>query len=102
MTGTEIDVYPVGWLKELQLFRRALHAGPDARRWAAGRLRRQARSNLRHIRRRQWRDLKNTFNGYLAEPYEFPAGVTCCGTGWTRARARRDLDRLVRAAGARR
>jgi hypothetical protein len=52
---------------------------------------------VRHIRARNWRALKNTFNGYLAEPDEFPPGDyrRRCGTGWTRRRAMRSLYRRL-------
>jgi hypothetical protein len=55
------------------------------------------RTVARQTRRRQWRDLKNTFNGYLAEPREFPPGDyrRRCGTGWTKARALRSLERRL-------
>ena len=48
-------------------------------------------------RRRNWRAIRNTFNGYLAEPTPIPEGLTRCGTGWTAERARRDLERRMRA-----
>lgn len=104
----EVDVYPVGVLAELRHAWRFLTArkfpaavGPPSWRWRISR----ARTSLRHIRRtvarhvraRNWRALKNTFNGYLAEPREFPPGdyVRRCGTGWTKKRALRSLARRL-------
>lgn len=104
----KIDVYPVGALAELLRAWRYLTArrfpatvGPPAWSWRI----RNARASLghirkvvvRHVRARNWRAMKSTFNGYLAEPYEFPPGdyVRRCGTGWTKARALRSLERRL-------
>lgn len=90
-----VDVYPVGWLAVLRRARRAVF-GPrfrEVRRHALAGLKYQARSTVRHIRNRQWRDLKNEFNGYLAEPHHWPDGLHRCGCGWTKARAMRSLRR---------
>lgn len=59
-----------------------------------------ARTIRRHIRNRQWRDLKNNFNGWLAEPTPWPegTGLTSCGRGWTRRAALYSLAKRVRAA----
>jgi hypothetical protein len=84
-----VSVYPVGWLGTFQRAWRALvilHS--------PGRAWRQIRQELRYCRRqfkhRNWRALRQTLNGYLAE-HEY-AG-TRCGHGWTRRRALRDLER---------
>lgn len=55
------------------------------------------RTIVRHLRSRKWRELKNAFNGYLAEPTPFPTGISRCGSGWTKRRARRSLDRQLAA-----
>jgi len=100
----EVDVYPVGALADLHHAWRYLTArkfpatvGPPPWSWRISRagysLRHLWRTVIRQTRRRQWRDLKNTFNGYLAEPYHFPPGMTRCGTGWTRGRALRSMVR---------
>ncbi len=101
-----VDVYPVGVLRHLQHAWRYLVArgfpGPKPIhpvRWRLGNaraaLRGIPRAVGRHIRKRQWRELKNDFNGYLAEPYHWPedGSLTRCGTGWTKARAMRSLRR---------
>lgn len=103
-----VDVYPVGVLKELIHTWHILTApkfpasvGPPSRLWRLSRARTSLgyvpKTVIRHIRQRDWRALKNTFNGYLAEPYEFPPGdyVRRCGTGWTKARAMRSLRRRL-------
>jgi hypothetical protein len=84
----EIDIYPVGLLEAL---RRFVHT-PDRRR-ARRKLIADCRYPLGQARRRNWRAVRNWFNGYLAEPRELPAALTRCGKGWTRGRAYRDLQR---------
>lgn len=98
-----IDVYPVGALANARRAWRFLTL-PAARfpsaldppvtwRWRIDRAYSQVygtyRSVRRHVRNRQWRDLKNTFNGHLAEPTPWPDGIglTRCGSGWTRTGA---------------
>ncbi len=48
---------------------------------------------MRQIKRRNWRAVRNYFNGFLAEVNYPPSGLrhTCCGKGWTRKAAARDL-----------
>jgi hypothetical protein len=101
----KIDTYPVGALADLLGAWRYLTGkngdGGSAEqppwswrieqaRYCLSRIRRTA---VRHVRARQWRELKNTFNGYLCEPTPLPDGLCRCGSGWTRRRARRSLDR---------
>jgi len=101
-----IDVYPVGWLSVLLPLRRA-YLGPalpaevraDVRRHAWARLRTTLRHTLNDARGRHWRSLANQFNGYLAEPTPIPEGMRRCGSGWTRRRALRSLQRHVRRPG---
>lgn len=83
-----VVVYPVGLLRDLLQFAHGLHR-PRALR----RLRNGLRYPLRQARARDWRAVRNYFNGYLAEPEDWPAGVTRCGSGWTRRRALRDWQR---------
>jgi hypothetical protein len=90
----EVDVYPVGLLRDLRHFRLGLHRPRSVRR-----LRLALCYPLRQARAGNWRAVKNYFNGYLAEPREFPPGVTRCGTGWTRRRALRDYRRRAQRAG---
>jgi hypothetical protein len=97
MTG-RIDVYPVGWLAILQRSRRAYlrrGAPAEARTYARAQIKWEIKRNVHHIRDRNWRALKNTFNGYMAEPTPWPDGIglTRCGSGWTKARALRSLRR---------
>lgn len=107
---TEIDVYPVGVLADLRHAWRYLTArrfpGPVKSPGWGWRLERARvslwsipRTVARHVRSRDWRALKNTFNGYLAEPNPWPEGATRCGTGWTKRRALRSLRRRIRRPG---
>lgn len=92
-TADKTDIYAVGLLAAWQQF---VHT-PD-RPYARRAFRYALRMPLRHARAGNWRAVKNWFNGYLAEPQEFPPGVARCGAGWTRGRAYRDLQRLIAAA----
>lgn len=104
-----VDVYPVGVLANLLRAWRYLTARKFPAtlqvswRWRLGRawteLRYARQSVGRHIRARNWRALKNTFNGYLAEPLEFPPGDyrRRCGSGWIKGRALRSLRRHLPA-----
>lgn len=93
MHGSEHDgvsVYAVGVLS-------ALHT--------AGRMRRRGMANWRYplqtqcrylwrlARRREWRSIRQSFNGYLAEPCPWPEHMTRCGRGWTKRAALRSLKR---------
>ena len=91
-----VDVYPVGLWREIHQARVNWRAG--RRDHAGACLHRALRSPLRDARARHWRALKNQFNGYLAEPAEFPPGVPRCGSGWTRRRALRDWQRRAARA----
>jgi hypothetical protein len=103
-----VDIYPVGALADLRRAWRYLTirqfpaaVGPPTWAWRIDRtrtsLRYIRRTVTRHIRAGNWRALKNTFNGYLAEPDEFPPGDyrRRCGTGWTKRRALRSLHRRL-------
>ncbi len=80
MTGY-IEAYPVGLFLDIK--------------------RRRLRTGIRYVveqaRRRNWRAVRNYFNGYLAEWHYCPPGVahTRCGKGWTKRRALRDLGRHI-------
>lgn len=101
---TTIAVYPVGVLAHIRRAWRyltlpvrqfpATHR-PVTWRWRASRAQSELyaawRTTRRHIRQRQWHELRQTFNGYLAEPEPFPDGLTRCGRGWTRRAAVRSL-----------
>lgn len=94
-----IDVYPVGVLADLLMLRRALAARHrQAILHALRRLRYTARHIADRARRGERRTVRNMFNGYLAEPTPFPPGMTRCGSGWTRRRALRSLDRQFAVA----
>ena len=73
-----IGTYPVGLLWDIQRGR--------VWRGITGYLIPQAK-------RREWRSVRNYFNGYLAEWHYCPEGVrhTKCGRGWTRRIALRRL-----------
>jgi hypothetical protein len=105
--ATRIDVYTVGALSNLRHAWRyltfpaarfpAAHKPPVTWRWRIDRAHSEVyatyRSIRRHIRNRQWHELRQHFNGYLAEPDPWPAGLTCCGRGLTRRAAVRSLHR---------
>ena len=85
--GYRVDVYPVGWLEAWQ------------HRKMGKKLRYALRYMMGQARSRNWRAVKNMFNGYLAEVDPSPPGVTRCGHGWTRRRALRDIRRVMDEAG---
>ncbi len=103
----KIDVYPVGALGDLlsawgHLTGRygrgdSVSAPPWSWRIKTARqcIRHLRQTFVRYVRSRKWRELRNFFNGYLCEPTPFPAGLRRCGSGWTRNRARRSLDRQL-------
>ena len=86
--GYDLDIYPVGVLAAI---------GMQKRRWAW--LRRELRYIWGRARWGHWRAVKNAFNGYMAEPPDWPDGVRRCGTGWTKRRALRSWHRQLRKAG---
>lgn len=102
-----VDVYPVGVIADVTSAWRYLTArygrgdatAPPLMAWRLRRahecLTHVRRTVVRHVRARQWRELRQSFNGYLAEPYHFPGdgSLPGCGHGWTRARAVRSLYR---------
>lgn len=66
------SIYPVGLLSD----------------WKRGRVRKGIRNYLwGRIKARNWRAVKNYFNGYLYEPDPWPEHAQRCGSGWTRSRA---------------
>jgi hypothetical protein len=91
-----VDVYPVGWLRAIQQFWSAFRAGGER---PLSPLRQEARYTMCQIRKRNLRAVKNTFNGYLAEPVVMPINLHRIGAGWTKRRAlrslRREIDRLM-------
>lgn len=95
-TPKPVEVYAVGvladlkrdWRMVMKLRKRPVH------------MRRCLRYIARQVRARNWRAVKNSFNGYLAEPYDM-SGVTRCGTGWTKRRAMRSLRRQYAVVGLR-
>lgn len=102
MHDLKIDIYPVGWLATVQRMWRYLTCAELAghRRQAWSELRKAWRYTAYQARRRNWRAVKNAFNGYLAEPEEFPLGDyrRRCGSGWTKRRALRSLNRRLPAS----
>lgn len=84
-----IDIYPVGVLEVLLKLGRSIRSRhPQATKAALIHVRYQARYLRRQAKDGDWRAVRNSFNGYLAE---HPARGTRCGHGWTRRRALRDL-----------
>lgn len=94
LADTTIDVYPVGVLATLFIAYRNFRRG--CRTDAYRNLRSQCRRLARATRRRDWRSFRNSFNGYLAEPYDWPEGLKGCGHGWTKRRALRSLAARMR------
>ena len=92
--GTEIDVYPVGVLDDLRFAYRAIRFGHC--REAHRKIRSQARRIIELALAGEWRSVRQSFNGYLAEPTPFPGGLKGCGHGWTKKRALRKLDERMR------
>jgi hypothetical protein len=104
MSGMTVDVYPVGWLSDI---RHAWRCWTDPklkghRRKGLTFLHRRWKYTVRQARRRNWRAVRQAFNGYLAEPDEFPPGDyrRRCGTGWTKRGAVRSLRRRLPAGAA--
>jgi hypothetical protein len=100
VNGFRVDVYPVGWLAVLRrAWRYGTHPNPPpcGRRQAWVVVRLEWRATLSKARYRDWRAVKNSFNGYLAEPAVFPPGDyrRRCGSGWTKRRALRSLARRL-------
>lgn len=96
----KVDIYPVGWLAALLRARSCWgHRWliPQGPREALRTFRRELRYDIQQARAGNWRAVKNSFNGYLAEPDEFPPGDyrRRCGSGWTRRRALRSLHRRL-------
>ncbi|MEU5938648.1 hypothetical protein ABZ807_05570 [Micromonospora sp. NPDC047548] len=89
----DVDVYPVGVLADLLMLRGARRNG--ALRWALRRVLGTLRYVAGRARAGRWREVKNSFNGYLAEPRRWPqdGSLTRCGSGWTQRRALRSLRR---------
>jgi hypothetical protein len=77
-----IGTYPVGLLLDIKSGK--LHYGLKVYLWG-------------QIKRRNWRAVRNYFNGYLAEWHYCPDGVRHyrCGKGWTRRAALRSLGRHI-------
>jgi len=73
------SLYPVGWLEAVK------HR----------KVRREWRYMVRQIKARNWRAVRNTFNGYLCEHDGHPHN---CGRGWTKRAAVRRAERLCRDA----
>lgn len=101
---SEIDVHATGVLSELQAVGRCLdptwprrYRGPRELPAPTAGWRRKA---LRHFGRRLLRALprRNAWHGYHAEPCVMPPGVKRIGTGWTRRRALRSLERYIAEA----
>ena len=85
----EVDIYLVGVLRDLIEARHRRRLGMT---WTPP-LRRAVATVARKVRKRDWRGLKTSFNGYLAEPTPWPEHMCRCGSGWTRRRALRSLRR---------
>lgn len=82
---SHISTYSVGLLHDLKTRRKLKHIV----------------GTLRHrIKHRNWRGVRNYFNGYLAEWHYPPEGMRHyrCGKGWTRRAALRNLGRHIIAS----
>lgn len=89
--GLNVDIYPVGVLDDLLTACRWARAGHP--REALAKLRYCTHRLIELARARHWRSLRQSLNGYLAEPTEWPEGLKSCGSGWTKKRALRSLRR---------
>lgn len=93
----EIDVYAVGWLRALKDFRSCRKKNLKQHAWMH--IRREFKYMKIRIKDRNWRAVKNQFNGYLAEPWQWPPGEYPkgykCGHGWTQNRALRNLRNTI-------
>lgn len=89
-----VDIYPVGVLHDIQRIYRALTV-PSLRGKRLGVVRFVLRTERRYlassVRKREWRAVRNSFNGYLAE---HQGCAHNCGRGWTRKAASRRAERL--------
>lgn len=83
MTAPTISIYPVGVLDAVKHPRR---------------IRGELRSLGRQLKARNWRAIRQSFNGYLAE-VNYPGELrhTRCGRGWTRRAAASSLGRRLAA-----
>lgn len=95
-----LDVYPVGLLADLLSLRRyltrhglTLAVRRNGVRHALYGIRRDMRRVVKHVRAGAPRDARNVFNGYLAEPTNYPGPWKRCGRGWTKRAALRRLGR---------
>jgi hypothetical protein len=99
---SEIDVYATGVLAELRAVGRCLD--PTWPRRYPGTLPPASpgwrRKGLSHFGPRLYRATRtrNAWHGYHAEPRICPPGLRRIGTGWTRHRALRSLDRYMAEA----
>lgn len=96
-----VDIYPVGVLADIRnTWMRLVFFGFS--REVFGSLIRQSASFVWfQFCRRDFRSIRQyVFNGYLAEPDNWPVDreMDGCGRGWTRGRAVRDLQRRYRNA----
>jgi hypothetical protein len=93
--ASQVDIYRVGWLHTLWYAARIFRTRPRGAREAWRNIWAQVRCDAHYVRHRRWHSLKSSFNGYLAEPYHWPAdgALRRCGSGWTKARAMRSLRR---------
>jgi hypothetical protein len=81
MIDSEVDVYPVGFMFDILYYYRAFkHKGI------------RLMPSLKRIFRAEVLFRKSYWNGFLAEPYNFPAGLRTCGHGWTKKRAMKKLN----------
>ena len=88
------DTYPVGVLRTIQITARALtRPGLTGKRLTI--IRQKWRTERRYlalqVKARDWRAVRNNFNGYLCEHDGHPHN---CGRGWTKRAAIRRADRL--------
>lgn len=98
---SDVDVYAVGIIGDLRQFALGLKAvSLGLVSWRQARpfrsLRHVVADPARYVRTRKWRELRNYFNGYLAEHHD---GNSNAGRGWTKRAARRRLRRIRSRAG---
>lgn len=84
----EREVYKVGFLKDLSFYL-------TFRRTPVGRFEHRARNSFIYWLKRCWKR-KSYWNGFLAEPSEWPEGLATCGHGWTKQRAMKKINKYCK------
>ncbi len=84
------EVYKVGLLSDIAFYWKARKNFKRLNRLAIGEFLTRFKQSYRR---------KSYWNGYLAEPYEWPWLLATCGHGWTKRRAVARLNKYCALAG---